>query len=148
MKRMNDTMELVAYIYQDAEMACHTLTKTLEELKEKDNKIKPTIEHLLEGYERYLEESKQYLEKGNGECKTTGMMAKMGADMGIKKEVLQDNSDASMAEMLIQGISMGTLEMEKKIKNYKEDAEKEYLKFAKDFYKFQQDNLEALKKFL
>ena len=38
--------------------------------------------------------------------------------------------------------------MEKKINNYKEKAQKEYLKLAKDFFTFQKDNMEALKKFL
>ena len=72
----------------------------------------------------------------------------MGAKMGIKKEVLHDNSDASIADMLIKGISMGTIDMEKKIENYKENVDKENLKLAKDFYQFQQENIEELKKHL
>ena len=68
--------------------------------------------------------------------------------MGIKKEVLHDNSDASIADMLIKGISMGTIDMEKKIENYKENVDKENLKLAKDFYQFQQENIEELKKHL
>ena len=32
------------------------------------------------------------------------------------KEVKKDNSDAAIADMLIKGVSMGSIEMEKKIK--------------------------------
>lgn len=145
---MNENNELLEHIYQDAEMSCYTLTELLKELNGKDNKIKKNVEHILKGYERYLSEAKEKLIAQNVELKPTKPMAKMGASMGIKKEVIADNSDASIADMLIKGISMGTLDMEKKINNYKEDADKKCLKFAKDFYDFQQDNLEALKKFL
>ena len=68
--------------------------------------------------------------------------------MGIKKEVNSDNSDSSIADMLIKGVSMGSIDMDKKINDYKEDVGKDELKFAKDFYKFQQDVITNLKKFL
>ena len=38
--------------------------------------------------------------------------------------------------------------MEKKIENYKENVDKENFKLAKDFYQFQQENIEELKKHL
>ncbi len=68
--------------------------------------------------------------------------------MGITKEVIADNSDASIADILVKGISMGSIDMEKKIEVYKENVDKENIKWAKDFYQFQQDNIKALKKFL
>lgn len=145
---MNENMELVEYIYQDSEMACYTLTTTLEQLKGKDNKIKSAVEDILKGYERYLKETKEELEEHGVSLKPLGMMPKMGASMGVKKEVKSDNSDASIADMLIKGISMGSLDMEKKMKEYQEKVDKKYYKQAQDFYKFQQANIESLKKYL
>ena len=55
---MNEKLELYKHIYKDAEMAIFTLTKLLEELREKDNKIKKTVEEILKGYERYFGEVK------------------------------------------------------------------------------------------
>ena len=72
----------------------------------------------------------------------------MMAKEGIKKEVKSDNSDASIADMLIKGISMGSLDMEKKIKKYEEVSEKSYLKLAHDYLNFSKDNMTALKKYL
>lgn len=141
-------MELVEYIYQDAEMACFTLTTTLEKLNGKDNKIKSAVEDILKGYERYQKETKEILEENNVSLKPLGMMSKMGASMGVKKEVKEDNSDASIADMLIKGIQMGSLDMEKKMKEYEEKVEKKYYKKAKDFLQFQQANIESLKKYL
>lgn len=145
---MDENIELYKHIYQDAEMAKYTLTKLLEELKNKDNKIKGTVEEILKQYEYYFKESKNYLEEKDALLEENSLMAKMGASMGIKKEVKYDNSDSSIAELLIQGISMGSIDMEKKLKAYEKEAEKEQLKFAKDFLEFQEDSITGLKKFL
>ena len=84
----------------------------------------------------------------DSELKEESIMPKICAKMGIMKEVITDNSDASIADMLIKGISMGSIDTEKKIGEYKENVDKDNIKWAKDFYQFQQDNIKALKKFL
>lgn len=145
---MDQKNELLEYIYRDAEMSCFSLTELLKDLNGKDNKIKKTVENILKGYERYLSESEEKLKEANVELKQTSPMARMASSMGVKQEVKKDNSDASIADMLIKGISMGTLDMEKRINNYKEDIDKATLRLAKDFYQFQQDNLESLKRYL
>lgn len=143
-----ENVELYKHIYHDSEMSIFSLSKLLEELKEKDNKIKKVVEEILKGYDRYYDEVKEILKDGEEHLEKNGLMAKMGASMGIKQEVKSDNSDASIADMLIKGISMGTIDMEKKINNYKEEADKKELKFAQDFLEFQQDAITGLKKFL
>ncbi len=76
------------------------------------------------------------------------MLPKMMAKMGVKKEIKNDNSDASMASMLIEGIQMGELDIEKKLNQYEKSLDKKTVKYAEDFRKFQQDNIETLKKHL
>lgn len=145
---MDENLELMEYVYKDANMATITLEELLRDLEGKDNKIKPVVEDILKGYERYLEDAKVQLLAGGADLEEEGFMSKMGAEMGVKKEVKADNSDASIADMLIKGISMGSIDMEKKIGTYEESADKEHLKLAKRFFKFQEDNIKALKKFL
>lgn len=145
---MDENLELLETIYKDCDMSCITLEKLLIELKEKDNKIKKKIEEILKDYEKFLKTSKKHLKDYNAPLEENSMMAKMGAKMGIKKEVKSDNSDASIADMLIKGITMGTIDMEKKISNYKEVVNNKYLKFAEEFLDFQQETIEQLKQFL
>ncbi len=145
---MNENCELLESIYKDAAMATYTLEELLKELNGKDNKIIKPCEDILKGYERYRDETKEKLLKLDSELKEKSVMTKIGAKMGIMKEVITDNSDASIADMLIKGISMGSIDTEKKIGAYKENVDKDNIKWAKDFYQFQQDNIKALKKFL
>lgn len=145
---MNENNELLEYMYQDVEMSTYTLTELLEDLKGRDNKIMKDIEKILKQYEEYLKDFQKQLKKEDVGCKPKGMLSKMMAKMGIKKEVLHDNSDGSIADMLIKGISMGSLDMEKKITQYKESVNKKTLALAQDFLKFQQNTIEELKTYL
>ncbi len=145
---MKEECELLQHIFKDASMSCFSLTKLLEDLKEKDNKLKGPIEKILKEYEEFANTSKQLLEESGITPQEENMIAKMGASMGIKKEVKTDNSDASIAEMLIQGISMGSLETEKKLGSYKDEVDKEHKKLAEKFLHFQEKTIDELKKYL
>lgn len=145
---MNETNELLEEVYKTAAMGRFSMMKLIEALKEKDNKIKGYLEELLEDYRNYEDQSKELLLKENIEPIEENAISKLMASMGIQKEVKGDNSDAAMAEMLIQGISMGSIEMKKQIKNYKDHVDKDDMKLAKKFLKFQEKAIEELKKYL
>lgn len=146
--KMNENNELLEYIYQNSEMAKFTLEKLLNELKGKDNKIIKDVEDVLKKYEIYYKSLKKELKKESIKPKDSSLLSKMGASMGIKKEVISDNSDASIADMLIKGMSMGVLDIEKKLSQYDEIANKKTIKLAKEFLKFQQESITQLKKYL
>ncbi len=143
---MDANLELLQFIYQSSEMGKNALEKLLEELKEKENKIKSIVSDELKIYEKYYKDSKKLAK----DIKLAGgnMMSKMASDMGIKKEVKKDNSDAAIAHMLIEGLTMGSIDMDTKINNYATKADKKVLKLAKDYAQFQQDEIEKLKEFL
>lgn len=145
---MNENNELLEYIYQTAEMGVFSTTKLIEDINGKENKIKKVIEGILKGYENFLKDSKKMLEKKKTEIKGNSTFSKMGASMGIKKEVKEDNSDAAIAHMMIEGLTMGTVDISSKIKNYEGDADKDILAIAKKFLKFQEESIEFLKKYL
>ena len=145
---MNENCELVLHIYKDAEMSAYTLTRLLRDLKDKDNKIKKTLEDILKEYEEWKSNTKKYLKKHDAEISENGMMAKMMAGMGIDKEVNADNSDSAIADMIIKGVSTGSVDMEKKLKQYRDEANDKELELAEDFLKFQEKTIDILKEYL
>ena len=145
---MEEKFELLEQIHNDSSMGVHSTEKLLEKIKDKDNKIKGFVEDILRKYKEFAEKSKKILEENNKEISELGVMAKIGSSIGISKEVKEDNSDSAIADMLIQGISMGSIEMEKKIKEYEKEVDKEHKKLAKEFLNFQEKTIEKLKKYL
>lgn len=145
---MQEKFEILEHVHNDSAMAIHSIEKLIEKLKDKDNKIKGYIEDILEKYKEFEEKSRDILEENDKEIAEPSFMAKMGSSMGISKEVDSDNSDSAIADLLIEGISMGSIEMEKKLKQYEKDLDKEHKKLAKDFLKFQEKTIDELKKYL
>lgn len=145
---MDENVELLEYIYKNAEMGMYTITELLKNLNNKENKIKIVAEKELKEFEEFYKDSKKLLNKNNAPFKKNGTLTKMSASMGIKMETMKDNSDASIAHMLIQGITMGTVEIESKIENYKNVVNKTNLDLAKKYLKTLQNQIEELKKYL
>lgn len=145
---MDDTQELLTYLYQDSDMALDNLTHLINKINKKDNKIKKVVEGLIKGYENYLVKIKKYMKENNYEIQAKPIISKMGAYMGINMEVMKDNSDSRIADMLIQGLTMGVLNATKKIDTYKGDVPKEVIGLAKEFKNFQQEGIDYLKKYL
>lgn len=145
---MNENTEILEYIYKDANMGAESITTLIKTLQSKDNKIKPVLEEELKKYEEYIKKSEKQLKKLKVELKEFSTMAKMSSWMGIKMEMLKDNSDARIADMLIKGLTMGTIDMNKKIDNYEKIVDKDILKLAKEFRSFQEDSIEKLKAYL
>ena len=145
---MTENSELILHIFKDAEMSAYTITRLIKDLKDKDNKIKKTLEDILKEYEEWKSTSKKYLKKHDAEISSNGMMAKMMAGMGIDKEVKNDNSDSAIADMVIKGISTGTVDMEKKLKQYRNEANEKELELAEKFLNFQEKAINILKEYL
>ncbi len=145
---MNENMELLNFVYENAEMGMHSLNNLSDILRNKDNKIKSLIEDELKEYNSFLKESEKLLKKNKIEPKKTNLMAKISSKMGIAMETMKDNSDPAIASMVIEGLTMGIVEMETKIENYKKLVDKKILKLSTKFLKFQEEEIEKLKTFM
>lgn len=145
---MNENMELLNFVYENAEMGVHTLNILSDTLRKRDNKIKGLIEDELKEYINFLKESEKLLKKNKIEPKKTNLMAKLSSKMGITMETMKDNSDPAIASMVIEGLTMGIVEMQTKIENYKKLVDKKILKLSIKFLKFQEEEIEKLKIFM
>ncbi len=145
---MDENLELLTHIYETADMGAYTITTLINKLKDKENKIKFMLEKEIKGYEKYINISGKLLEKNDIKPKKTSLMAKMGSNIGIMKETMKDNSDGAIAQMLVEGITMGITVMSAKINSYRKIADKKALKLAREFLEFQEDEVEKLKEFM
>ncbi len=145
---MNENMELLNFVYENAEMGVHTLNILSDSLRKRNNKIKGLIEDELKEYNNFLKESEKLLKKNKIEPKKTNLMAKLSSKMGITMETMKDNSDPAIASMVIEGLTMGIVEMQTKIENYKKLVDKKILKLSIKFLKFQEEEIEKLKTFM
>lgn len=145
---MNENAEILEYIYQNAKMGVTSTTNLINILNGKDNKIKKIVEGELKGYENFVKESEKLLTKYKVEPKEKGIMANIMGNVSMKMELLNDNSDARIADMLTKGFTMGLVDITKRIDNFKDDADDKILLLAKKLKKFSEENIELLKPYL
>lgn len=145
---MNENNELLLYIYENASMGVKSTTTLIRTINNKDNKIKKILEGELKGYENFVKDSEKLLKKYKVEKKEKGFIADISSYMGIKMEMLKDNSDARVADMLTKGFTMGNLDITKKIDMYEKNADKDILNLAKKLLNFGEYNIELLKPYL
>lgn len=145
---MNENNELLLYIYENASMGVKSTTTLIRTINNKDNKIKKILEDELKKYESFVKDSEKLLKKYKVEKKEKGFIADISSYMGIKMEMLKDNSDARVADMLTKGFTMGNLDITKKIDMYEKAADKDILNLAKKLLNFGEYNIELLKPYL
>ncbi len=145
---MDENVELMLHISKTADMGVHSTKSLLDNLKNKDNKIKELLEDQLQTYEYYYKVSEEYLSKLDIEPEKEGMLTKMGSEMGIMMETIKDNSDSAIASMIIEGFTMGSVELEGLLSRYKKKANRDVLKFVKDFKNFHEKSIKDLKTFI
>lgn len=99
----------------------------------------------LSVYRRYAKEASEKLGERGLKPKELPMTAKMGAKMGMVMNTMLDTTTSHLAEMMINGATMGIIDLEKKL-NDGGDGEAERL--ARDVLRFEKETAERLSTFL
>ncbi len=145
---MNENLELLEYIYECAEMGMKSCEKLLKLLKEKDNKIKKLLESNLKEYENFYKESEKLIKKNKINPKPIGIFASLIANITMQIEVSKDNSDSKIADLLIRGMTMGVLDIHKRLDHFEGEVDKNIHKLASSLLKFQEESIQAFKAYL
>ena len=141
---MDETVQLL----QDVVRNARTGRDAVEQLMAKtDGAMKEELQRERELYVNTQRTGEQALLDAGGRAEPTGPMARAGMWMGLQMETLADRSDAHIAEIVIQGATMGVIEMTKALNTYA-DADAGARGIATRFVAQQNRNIERQKGFL
>lgn len=145
---VNENNELLVLLHDNVKMGTTNTKKLLTLLKDKENKIKRILEEELQRYEYYYKEVKKLIKKEKIKIQHNKLLANITSSSAMKVEISKDNSDSKVASILIRGFTMGNIDIETKIKNYKKEASRESIKLAEEILKFGEQQIELLKNYL
>jgi len=138
---------LLNYIYNVANMGYRNTLNLYSMIEGKGNKIKSVVSEIKDHYYDFKKEaSKLMKEEKNSYMKD--LMTEACSSLGMRFELMKDNSDSRVAQILIQGFTMGILEIDKNISDYQDKSQKDVVKFAKKLKVYQQEKINDLKVFL
>lgn len=144
---MTKTAELSGLIYKDMKMGADSIINLLPKVE--DEKIKTRMTEQLDGYEKFAKQARRILETEGVAPKEEGIMAKMGAKMGMSMKTMVDSTSSHIAELLMEGSVMGISELTRALRNFENtDCSEETLRMCRDIITFENDNLDKAKNYL
>ena len=139
--------KLAEEMYKNLNMGCDAYMDMLPKVE--DNRIKTDITAAMCYYEKLIGKIKQYLLDHGCDPEERGMMAKMATKAGIAMNTAMDPSNSHITEMLIEGATMSFTPAEK-LANHAEGKEgcHDLVEYCRAWAKFEQNHIDALKKYL
>lgn len=143
--QMSGNTELLNFVYQNSQMGIESLSQLIE--LSDDEEFKACMEKQLEKYREFNKEARRILEEHGHNEKSIGMFDKLKTYLMINLQTMNDKSASHMAQMLIEGSSMGVTNALQDLRKY-EEADTEILRLMRKLYKFEEKNVETYKAFL
>ena len=139
--------KLAEELYKNMSMGCDAYLDMLPRIE--DNRLKTDVTAAMCYYEKTIGKVKQYLLDHGADPAERGMMAKMATKAGIMMNTAMDNSNSHITEMLIEGATMSVTTAEKLANHAEGKSEcRELVDICRDWAKFEQNHIDALKKYL
>ena len=142
---MEDSEALLRFIHKNAAMGVGTLPQALS-LPQSRAMTSALQDHLRE-YRSIAARSQSYAKERGLHLKGPGSAALAMSGMMLRAQTALDPSTSKLAEMMIQGSTMGVTSLTRQIRDY-DGEDTEVLDFAKKQLKREEKNIDELKKFL
>ena len=136
---------LLKYVHKNAEMGKGTIPQVLEVVE--DEKLRQALASQLGEYEAIARRSEKLLEQRGVDLNEAGELRDFMSGVMIRAKTLTDRSPSHIAEMMIQGSTMGTIQMTRRLHNC-EAADGEALLLAHKLLRTEENNIEQMKNFL
>ena len=142
---MNQTQSLLNGIVENARMgadACAQLLKKTEEIE-----LRRELQQQQSVYEGAIRDAEERLYANGFKPVPTPVADRMGVWMGTQMKTLTDRSPSHIAEMTIQGASMGIIDLTKARNSYP-DADSQAQGIAAALIEKQQQGIDRMKQYL
>lgn len=142
---MDANAELLNYIRQNAQMGqntVHQLTGIVQ-----DGDFRGLLDSQFREYKKMFDTTEKRLKTMGMEVKDVNAFSKIQAYLMINLETLADKSPEHIAEMMIQGSTMGVIQITRKLKEYG-NADEEIKYMGEHLLTLEQQNIDECKRYL
>ena len=142
---MNETIQLLQDVVRNARTGEAAAAQLLDKVADPGMRGELSVER--ERYRAAAREAERALSQSGGVPEPVGMMQRAGMWLGTQMNTLTDTSNAHIAEMVIQGATMGVIEMTR-ARNSCPDADGRASGIASRFIVMQNDIIDRQKAYL
>ena len=146
-KPRNCTGELLDGLYKNVSMGSNSLTQMISKVK--NSELSAELTSQLNSYGEFSSKISSEMKASTGEMPDKGMLSSITAKLGLEMNTLIDSSDERIAQMVIEGTTMGITDTIRLVRDYENSNCKESaLQLARDVVTFQESAVERTKSFL
>lgn len=145
MKEENRSVEFLNKIYENETMGGESVSMLSEKVEDKEVLLELERQH--SEYNKIAGDTVQALAQEKAVPKQQSPLAKMGVWSGVQLNTLTDRSNDKIAQMMIEGSTMGIIDLSRLMKEYS-DIPEDYRKIAQKLIKLEEDGSQRMKQFL
>ncbi len=146
-KEKNPTETLLEEMYKNVKMGSDSLVNIMNRVK--DQKFREELTAELNRYEEFAAQIGKSIYNTGNMPKEENVWTKMSAKMGMAMNTMMDSTTSHLAQMVIEGATMGITEMTRLLREYENTScSEDTLKIAKQIIKFEESTIETMKQYL
>ena len=142
---MNETIQLLQDVVRNARTGGDAVNQLMQ--RAEGDSMRRELNDARTQYETIHREAERALAANHGQPEPVNPLNRAGMWMGLNMNTLMDRSDDHIAEMVIQGATMGVIEMTKALNSY-EGADAGSRDLASRFVAQQNETIDRQKVFL
>ena len=143
---MSRKTELLEFVYQNAKMGEATLPLVIGQVSRPD--LRTALSSQLTEYRAIGAEAAAQMYRRGARPRKIGALKSAMAETSLRLNTLTGFSSRHIAEMMIRGSAMGTIQMQKRINACRYSAAPEELALADRLLATEESNIEQMKAFL
>ena len=146
-KQSSATLKLLEALYKNVKMGSDSIIDIMPKVS--DEELRSELTGELERYGEFSKKIETAILNMGEDAKDQGILAKIGTKMSVAMNTMMDSTTSHIAEMMIQGATMGVTDATKLLREYESTScSEEALSIARELIKYEEDTVERLKKFL
>ena len=139
--------ELLDKMYKNVKMGSDSMINVMSRVS--DEGLRRELTSQLAKYEDYSKLVSQMIYERGGKPKEENIVTKLSAKMGMAMNTMTDSTTSHIAQMVIEGATMGMTDMTTTLREYENtNCSEDALRLARDIATFEDNSIEKLKKFL
>lgn len=139
--------ELLGDVYKNSKMGSDSILKVMP--KASNERFRQDLTKQLTGYEEYAQKAKDIMRDGGYKAKEENVALRLWADIGIMINTAKDPSDSHIAEMVVEGSTMGVTDTLKLLReNENSNVSEGSLRLLRDVISFEERNVEIMKGYI
>lgn len=143
---MNNDEALLQFIHKNAAMGVGTLPQALS--LPQSRAMSSVLQDQLQEYRSIAARSQSYAKERGLRLKGPGSAALTMSSLMLRAQAMLDPSTSKLAEQMIQGSTMGTVEMTRRLHQLSDQTDPQLVSLGRQLLQTEEQNIQQMKRFL